>query len=110
MVTFFSASTWVQDEYVVVSVGPYRLLTRLRFPRCHNWLTNSSFSASPARLMVTTPSGSGPCSINWAAAEGTVLSKRARLVTFPPCRLSHHLRTSPASPPVPPQLKVAHNS
>src|SRR5579859_1004101 len=83
---------------------------RLRLPACHNSLTNSSFRASPARLTVTTPSGSRPCSISFAMAEGTVFSNRARLGIFPSRRLSHQPSTSSTSTTVPPQVRVAHSS
>jgi hypothetical protein len=60
-------------EYVVVSVGPYRLHTRSTPVSAKMRSTRLSLSGSPARFTVRTPGGSPPPSSSARMAEGTVL-------------------------------------
>src|SRR5205085_11424368 len=84
-------------EYVVSSVGPYRLLT-LSTPASYNLLTTASGSASPARFTVFTLRPTPPCLSNSAMADGTVLIS----VTCSSCTTSSRLSAFSATTTLPP--------
>src|SRR5262249_52116345 len=67
-------STTAHVEYVVSSVGPYRLSTR-RIDGCASYTccTRPFVSASPARFTARTDPGIPPLLASWAIAVGTVL-------------------------------------
>src|ERR1700761_7384547 len=63
----------VQVEYVVVSVGPYRLATLRTCPVAKRRSIVAPVRASPARLTDSTLAGSRPEATSALMADGTVL-------------------------------------
>src|SRR5579864_1374048 len=60
-------------EYVVVSVGPYKLHTCCTPVLAKILSTSSRFNGSPATLTTCTPAGIASCSSNVVITDGTVL-------------------------------------